>query len=64
MPAWIIGATNNAQMNALHPFAVYAAVQARKGGSLSFTGDWNAYQNLSFHSTARLVKSHPGAIVE
>ncbi|KAK0821062.1 hypothetical protein LTR75_001132 [Friedmanniomyces endolithicus] len=30
-PAWIIGAVNNAAMNALHPLAVYAAVQAHKG---------------------------------
>lgn len=55
MPAWILGAVNNAQMNALHPFSVYAAVQAQKGEPLTFGGDWNAWQSLSFHSTARLT---------
>lgn len=55
MPAWIIGAVNNAQMNALHPFSVYAAVQAHKGEPLAFGGDWNAWQGLSYHSTARLT---------
>lgn len=55
MPAWIIGATNNAQMNALYPFSVYAAVQAHKGEPLAFAGDWNAWQGLSFHSTARMT---------
>ncbi|KAK5103767.1 hypothetical protein LTS08_003186 [Lithohypha guttulata] len=55
MPAWILGAVNNAQMNALHPFSVYSAVQAHKGEPLAFFGDWNAWQDLSFHSTARLT---------
>lgn len=55
MPAWIIGAVNNAAMNALHPFAIYAAVQARKNQPLSFTGDWTAWQQVCNHSTARLT---------
>lgn len=54
-PAWIIGAVNNAQMNALHPFAVYAAVQAHKGLPIQFGGDWNNWQYNCFHSTARLT---------
>ncbi|KAK5456958.1 hypothetical protein LTS15_004738 [Exophiala xenobiotica] len=54
-PAWIIGAVNNAQMNALHPFAIYAAVQAQKGEPLYFPGDWNAWQHEAHHSTARLT---------
>lgn len=55
MPAWIIGPTNNAQMNALHPFAIYAAVQAYKGEPIAFGGDWQAWQGLTFHSTARMT---------
>lgn len=42
-------------MNALHPFSVYAAVQAHKNEPLHFGGDWNSWQGLSFHSTARLT---------
>ena len=42
-------------MNALYPFSIYAAVQAHKGEPLSFGGDWNAWQGLSFHSTARMT---------
>ncbi|KAJ9603884.1 hypothetical protein H2200_011406 [Cladophialophora chaetospira] len=54
-PAWILGAVNNAQMNALHPFAIYAAVQAQKGEPLYFAGDWGAWQGESHHSTAMLT---------
>lgn len=54
-PAWIIGAVTNAQMNALHPFAVYAAVQAFKGLPIQFGGDWSNWQQSCFHSTARLT---------
>jgi len=54
-PAWIIGAVNNAQMNALHPFAVYAAVQAYKDEPIKFGGDWDNWQFNCFHSTARLT---------
>ena len=54
-PAWIIGATNNAAMNALHPLAVYAAVKAFKGEKLDFPGDIGAWQGVSEHSTAMLT---------
>lgn len=54
-PAWIIGSTNNAQMNALHPLAVYAAVCARQGVPLKFPGDWHNFQGNAHHSTARLT---------
>ncbi|EXJ60336.1 hypothetical protein A1O7_04488 [Cladophialophora yegresii CBS 114405] len=54
-PAWILGAVNNAQMNALHPFAIYAAVQAQKGEPLYFAGDWDAWQGESHHSSAMLT---------
>ncbi|EXJ94808.1 hypothetical protein A1O1_03206 [Capronia coronata CBS 617.96] len=54
-PAWIVGAVNNAQMNALHPFAIYAAVQAQKGEALFFPGDWDAWQFEAHHSTAMLT---------
>jgi nucleoside-diphosphate-sugar epimerase len=54
-PAWIIGAVNNAQMNALHPFAIYAAVQAQKGEPLYFPADWTAWQMEAYHSTAMLT---------
>jgi hypothetical protein len=55
MPAWIIGATANAQMNALHPFAVYAAVRAHRGEALVFPGDWRGWETYAFHSSARLT---------
>jgi nucleoside-diphosphate-sugar epimerase len=54
-PAWIIGAVTGAAMNALHPLAVYAAVQAHKGEPLHYPGDiegWNGWQE---HSTAMLT---------
>jgi hypothetical protein len=54
-PAWIIGAVNNAAMNALHPLAVYAAVQAHKGEPLHFPGDIEAWNGGSEHSTAKLT---------
>jgi hypothetical protein len=54
-PAWILGAVNNAQMNALHPFAVYAAVQAQKAEPLLFPGDWESWQDEAHHSTAMLT---------
>ena len=54
-PAWILGAVNNAQMNALHPFAIYAAVQAQKGEPLYFAGDWDDWQGESHHSSAMLT---------
>lgn len=52
---WIIGAVNNAAMNALHPLAVYAAVQAHKGEKLDFPGSLGSWINVSEHSTAMLT---------
>ena len=54
-PAWIIGSTTAAQINALHPFAVYAAVQAHLGLPLKFPSDWDIWQSECKHSTARLT---------
>ncbi|KAF2724121.1 hypothetical protein K431DRAFT_241801 [Polychaeton citri CBS 116435] len=54
-PAWVIGAVNNAAMNALHPLAVYAAVQAQKGELMNFPGDLDAWQLTREHSTAMLT---------
>jgi nucleoside-diphosphate-sugar epimerase len=54
-PAWIIGATTTAQINGLHPFAVYAAVQAHKGEKLHFASDWDIWQDECMHATARLT---------
>lgn len=55
MPAWIIGAVTDAQMNALYPYAVYAAVQAHQNAPIVFGGDWASWQYNCFHSTARLT---------
>ncbi|KAK4497985.1 hypothetical protein PRZ48_010641 [Zasmidium cellare] len=54
-PAWIIGAVNNAAMNALHPFAVYAAVQAHKGEKTDFPGTYETWLANTEHSTAYLT---------
>ncbi|KAK3073096.1 hypothetical protein LTR53_005624 [Teratosphaeriaceae sp. CCFEE 6253] len=54
-PAWIIGAVNNAAMNALHPLAVYAAVQAHKGEPLNYPGDYTAWVAVTEHSSAMLT---------
>ncbi|KAL2441967.1 hypothetical protein ABEF95_016962 [Exophiala dermatitidis] len=54
-PAWVVGAVNNAQMNALHPFAIYSAVQAHKNEPLEFPADWDAWQFEAHHSTAMLT---------
>lgn len=54
-PAWILGAVSSAQMNALHPFAIYAAVQAYKGEPIYFPGDWNLWQYEAYHSSAMLT---------
>lgn len=54
-PAWILGAVSNAQMNALLPVAIYAAVQAHKGEPISFPGDWETWQYEDNHSTALLT---------
>lgn len=53
--SWIIGAVNNAAMNALHPLAVYAAVQAHKGEKLDFPGSLGSWISVSEHSTAMLT---------
>ena len=42
-------------MNALHPLAVYAAVQAHKKEPLHFPGDYNAWLGVCEHSTAMLT---------
>lgn len=54
-PAWILGAVNNAAMNALHPFAVYAAVQAHKGEKMEFPGSYETWLGNTEHSTAYLT---------
>ena len=54
-PAWIIGAVNNAAMNALHPLAVYAAVQAHKGETLLYPGAMASWLGINEHSTAMLT---------
>lgn len=54
-PAWIIGAVTTAQINGLHPFAIYAAVQAHKGEPLYFPSSWDIWQNECKHATARLT---------
>nr|OQO18335.1 hypothetical protein B0A51_13730 [Rachicladosporium sp. CCFEE 5018] len=55
VPAWIIGAVNNAAMNALHPLAVYAAVQAHKREPLHFPGDYDSWMGVNTHSSAKLT---------
>lgn len=55
MPAWVIGASTNAQMSALYPVAVYAAVQAHLNKPLVFPGDWDSWQGDAHHSAARLT---------
>lgn len=54
-PSWIIGAVKGAQMNALYPFAVYAAVAARRCTPLVFPATWAAWQEEAHHATARLT---------
>lgn len=54
-PAWVLGAVNNAQMNALLPIAFYAAVQAEKGEPLHFPSDWDVWQHEGHHSSAMLT---------
>jgi len=54
-PAWIIGAVTSAQINALQPLAVYAAVQAHKGGPLHFPGTYDSWLGVCEHSTAMLT---------
>ncbi|CRG91224.1 putative protein C757,02c [Talaromyces islandicus] len=54
-PAWVLGAVPNAQMNALLPVAIYAAVQAHKGEPIYFPSDWETWQYEGHHSTALLT---------
>jgi nucleoside-diphosphate-sugar epimerase len=54
-PAWILGAVNNAQMNALYPFAVYAAVSAHRNVPLAFPSSWSTWQELNLNASARLT---------
>lgn len=54
-PAWVLGAVNNAQMNALLPIAFYAAVQAEKGEPLFFPSDYDVWQHEGHHSSAMLT---------
>ena len=54
-PAWVIGAVNNAAMNALHPLAVYAVVCAHKKEPLKFPGDYSAWLAVGEHSSAKLT---------
>lgn len=51
----IIGATQNAAMNALHPLAVYAAVKQHRGEKLDFPGNTAAWLENHEHSTAQLT---------
>ena len=44
-----------AQINGLHPFAVYAAVQVHKGEPIRVPSDWDIWQNECKHATARLT---------
>lgn len=55
MPAWIVGATGNAQMNALLPFSWYAAVCAKRNVKLQFPSNWESWQGEQHHSSARLT---------
>lgn len=41
-------------MNALHPLAVYAAVQAQKGEKLEYPGDYDAWLGVCEHSTSKV----------
>ena len=56
MPAWIVGSTTNAHMNALHPLAIYAAVCAHRDLPLAFPGSFASFnESLSHYATARLT---------
>ena len=55
-PPWIIGSAMTAQMCALYPFAVYAAVTAERQLPLRFPSNWSFWQqNCSHFGTARLT---------
>ncbi|RMJ12817.1 hypothetical protein CDV36_007518 [Fusarium kuroshium] len=53
-PAGVIGASPNSPLNIFWPFAIYAAIQARKGEPLEFGGTFESWQFEAGHSTARL----------
>src|ERR1700753_2399795 len=42
-------------MNAIYPFAVYAAVAAERGLALVFNGTWDSWQDCQHHGTAMLT---------
>ncbi|KAK7420920.1 hypothetical protein QQX98_002484 [Neonectria punicea] len=54
-PAGIIGSALRAQMNMFYSFAIYAAIQARKGGPLKFNGDFDSWKFEPSHSSAILT---------
>lgn len=54
-PSAIIGACSVAAINNFLPFAIYAAVQARKGEALEFGGSFDAWLTETCWSSARLT---------
>jgi nucleoside-diphosphate-sugar epimerase len=54
-PPWIIGAVTAAAMNPIFPFAVYAAVQAKRGLPLTFPGTLDNWGAPAHRSTAILT---------
>ncbi|KAH7327268.1 hypothetical protein BKA65DRAFT_510261 [Rhexocercosporidium sp. MPI-PUGE-AT-0058] len=54
-PAWIIGATNNAQMNVFYGLGLYAAVSAHMKQPIAFPGDLAAWETAHTHSSAYLT---------
>lgn len=53
-PAAVVGASPKSPLNTFWPFAIYAAVQARKNEPLEFGGTFESWQFEAGHSTARL----------
>ncbi|GAB1731878.1 hypothetical protein NU195Hw_g9250t1 [Hortaea werneckii] len=54
-PFGVVGAAPNAGMNVFLPFAVMAAIQAKKQEPIFFGGDVEEWQNECCHSSARLT---------
>ena len=55
-PPWIIGSALTAQMCALYPFVMYAAVCAERNELLRFSSNWSFWQqNCPHFATARLT---------
>ncbi|KAH8748265.1 NAD dependent epimerase/dehydratase [Diaporthe sp. PMI_573] len=54
-PAAVVGSSSHAGMNCLYPFAVYAAVQARKCEPLCFGGNWEEWEHEYYHCSARMT---------